>query len=127
MSGRKIRTAPSMISSVSLLDEASHTVRLESGSLEDGSRKGKSARPAVAMVAAHASAEPRKDKSARPRNRMAAKAPLSASKGASQSAGCRPAFKSQPRGTRMTVFNIGLEAVSWLGDEIGRASGRERE
>ena len=100
MSGRKITTAPSMISSVSLLDEASHTVRLALGSLDDGSRKGKSASPAVAMVAAHANAEPRNDRSGRLRSRMAANAPLSASKGASQSAGCSPAFKSQPRGTR---------------------------
>src|SRR4029079_5987115 len=118
MRGRKMRTAPSMISSVSLLDEASHTVRLALGSLDDGSRKGKSARPAVAMVAAHANAEPIKDRSGRLRNRMAAQAPPSANKGASQSAGCRPAFESQPRGTRMTVFNIGLDTASWLSRDV---------
>ena len=58
--GRNSTTAPSMIASVSLLDDASHTVRLALGSADDGSRKGNSASPAVAMVPAGTSAEDRK-------------------------------------------------------------------
>ena len=50
--GRNRITAPSMISSVSLLDEASHTVRLAPGCDEEGSRNGNSAAPAVAIVRA---------------------------------------------------------------------------
>jgi hypothetical protein len=49
-----------MISSVSLLEEASHTVRLAPGCDEDGSRKGNSAAPAVAIVSAGTPAENRK-------------------------------------------------------------------
>ena len=57
MIGRKITTQPSMISSVSLLEEASHTVRLMSGLLDDGSRNGNSDSPAVAIVPSGTSAE----------------------------------------------------------------------
>ena len=43
-------TVASMIASVSRLDDASQTVRLSFGLLDDGIRKGKSATPAVAIV-----------------------------------------------------------------------------
>src|SRR5882724_7596232 len=111
MIGRKTTTAPSMISSVSLLDDASQTVRLAFGSLDDGRRKGKRAKPALAMVAAHANAEPRKASSGRLRNVTALNAAAIATTGASHSAGCRPAFESQPPGLRMTVFSIGFDAA----------------
>jgi len=48
--GRKIRVASSMIQSVSWLEEASQTVKLAFGSLDEGRRNGKRARPAVAMI-----------------------------------------------------------------------------
>src|SRR2546427_1728676 len=57
MIGRNTAVASSMIHRVRWLDEASHTVRLEVGWLEDGSRNGKMAKPTVRMMPAMAAPE----------------------------------------------------------------------
>ena len=60
MIGRKTIVAPSMMNSVIWLDEASQTVRLDFGSIEDGMRKGNSDSPAVAMMPKIARLEPKR-------------------------------------------------------------------
>ena len=49
MMGRKIPVETSMMNSVKWLDEASQTVRLEFGSIDDGRINGNIASPTVAM------------------------------------------------------------------------------
>ncbi|KAG1164950.1 hypothetical protein G6F35_019008 [Rhizopus arrhizus] len=65
-----------MIHRVRWLDEASHTVRLEVGWLEDGSRNGKIAKPTVRMMPAIAAPEAMK---ARPPRRARSSTALASS------------------------------------------------
>src|ERR1700679_3391793 len=107
--GRKTATAPSMMPSVSLLDDASHTVRLMLGSLDDGRRKGNSATPAVAIVQAGTSALARKDASGRARKSTARPAGAIAKIGTSHNAGCAEKFCSHAPGIVATVLRSGLD------------------
>ncbi|MNS85110.1 hypothetical protein D3C72_1189640 [compost metagenome] len=50
MIGMKMRATTSMMNSVIWLDDASHTVRLDFGSTEDGRMKGNIASPTVEMM-----------------------------------------------------------------------------
>src|SRR5450432_1948050 len=98
-----------MTAKVSLLEEASHTVRLTLGFSEDGNRKGNKAKPAAAMTPAGTSAEHRKAGSGRARSSTAPAAPSSAS----ATAGHGRPLCSQPPATRATLFAVGLEGPSW--------------
>ncbi len=73
--GRKITTAANMIASVSRLEDASHTVKLSLGSLDDGIRKGNSATPAVAIVPNGTKADAIKARPGRARSKTAPNAP----------------------------------------------------
>ena len=60
MRGMKISVAHSMMLRVSRLETLSHTVRLESGSIDEGMMKGNSAAPAVPITPTIASDEAQK-------------------------------------------------------------------
>src|SRR5580698_9682307 len=107
--GRKIATAPSMTPRVSLLDDASHTVRPMLGSLEDGRRNGNSAMPAVAIVQTGTSALARSAAKGRPRETTARPAAITASTGTSHKAGCAEKFCSHAPGIVTTVLRSGLD------------------
>src|SRR5882672_1358277 len=107
--GRKIVTAPSMMASVSLLDEASHTVRLMSGWLDENSRNGNSAAPAVAMVQTGTSALIRNAASGRARSAAASTADRKAANGRSHNAGRSSKFISHAPGTMAVTFTNGLD------------------
>src|SRR6185312_10722350 len=97
-----------MTARVSLLDEASHTVRLAAGSDEEGIRKGNNARPAAAMVPMGTSAVDRKAASGRSRSTGATAAARIAIAPATQG----PVPVSHPPGTRPTLLSMGLDGPS---------------
>src|SRR5664279_4241232 len=113
MIGRKIATAPSIIARVSLLEEASHTVRLALGLAEDGSRKGNKAAPAVAIVPAGTSADAKNAMMGCLRRNTAPAAPTSAVVTATHNHTPVCEFANQLPSVRRTAFVMGLEGPSW--------------
>src|SRR6201995_3036371 len=101
--GRIRTTTPSMTARVSELDDASHTVRLAFGSLDDGSRKGNSAAPAVAMVPAGTSAEHSIAFPGKRRSNPACTPSPEADNGGGSLVGCPVSFANQPLGRGATV------------------------
>src|SRR5580693_563623 len=96
-----------MMAKVNLLDEASHTVRLISGWDDDGSRKGNSAKPAVAIAPAGTSAEHSIAGSGQRRSSNAAAAPANAT----TTAGIASPL-IQPPCTTLTLLRVGLDGPS---------------
>src|SRR6185437_13433205 len=82
MTGRKTATAISMIHSVMRLDEASHIVRPAAGCDDEGSRKGKSAKPVVRMTPAIDAADAMKDSAPAPGASSTSSAPATPRMGA---------------------------------------------
>src|SRR6185312_5231599 len=109
MSGRKSAAAPSMMLSVSLLEDASHTVRLMPGSLDETSRNGNRAAPAAAMVNGGTSMLHRNARKGRARLAAARQAAKTATTGRIQSQGCAAALANQAPGTIATVLSSGLD------------------
>src|SRR5262252_1159615 len=121
ISGMNTAVASSIRPSVRRLEDASHTVRLLSGSRLDGIRNGNSAKPADRITPVLAN--PLSRKAARSRCRDAAiNAPIAAPiarTGADQNSGCS-AYDANQWPCRRTFFRGGLDAASWAGaDGIG--------
>src|SRR5689334_13593599 len=112
MIGRNTMARHIMRNKVPWLDDASHTVRLERGSTEDGIRNGNRAKPAAAMVPAterQLLKKPRKPW--RATNSCTPSAPTNATTGAIQKAGWAmyPANHDAPTAT---CFAMGFETPS---------------
>src|ERR1700722_18641144 len=102
-----------MIASVSLLDDASHAVRLALGALDDGSRKGNSESPTVPIAPSGTRAEPMNAKPGRERKRIVEIAPAKARIGAVHRTGITQKFISHAPRTSATVFSRGLDGALW--------------
>lgn len=115
--GKSRATAPNMMARVSLLDDASHTVRLALGLEEDGKRNGNSAEPAVAMVPTGTSDELRKAASGVSLQTAAPRAPKRASATATHChlPKAEPANQLLPR---VTAFVIGLDGPSCINEPL---------
>ena len=109
--GRKTAAAPSISSNVFALLEASHTVRLWLGKVEEGIKNGKRAKPAVRIVPACTSALAKTAAPARRdrRHRFAHTAASTATAGAAHIQGHVWKFLSHAPAAMMAVFRVGSE------------------
>src|SRR5271166_3281253 len=109
--GRNRVAAASMTSKVFALLEASQTVRLWLGLVDDGIMKGNSARPAVSIVAACTSTLAKNAAPARPRrsSKFALAAAMTAASGAAHIHGHSRKLPSQAPATTWTDFCVGFD------------------
>src|SRR5665213_2742668 len=109
--GRKTTVTQSMINSVTWLDEAFQTVRLDRGSIELGRMKGNIDRPTVEMMPMTASDEP--PKAAHPRRNLrpvrAIQGPTKPRTGAIHIQGWAAKLASHPPAMAMLCVAGGLE------------------
>src|SRR5512142_3018669 len=113
-------TTQNMMASVRWLDTASHTVRLERGSIDEGITNGNIANPAVKITPAIARLLDANASHGRFENAITPRAPAKAAIGASVIHGRAAKFASQAPDADSTVFATGANALDAAGIAVIR-------